>query len=124
MSPRKSSTSSANPPSPRPRYLGLEVAGDQPVSPRWVERELARLVAAASADRALPFKIIRWEGRRGIVQVGHLDLPRARSLWNAATTDPAGRPLRFETRKTWGTLRKGKRWVSPRPLRRPPIRES
>ncbi len=112
MSPRKSSTSSANPPSPRPRYLGLEVAGDQPVSPRWVERELARRLTAEEPPAPLPFRIIRWEGRRGLLQVNHLDVPRARRLFNATIQDSAGRTARFTTYRTWGTLRKGKEWLN------------
>ncbi|HZY91285.1 MAG TPA: hypothetical protein VFG07_00715 [Thermoplasmata archaeon] len=112
MSPRKSSTSSGNPPSPRPRYLGLEVAGDLPINPRWVERELARLLRPGSDPGVPPsFRLVRWEGHRGLVEVGHREVGLARRVWNDTVPGPGGHPVAIVTRRTWGTLRKGKLWL-------------
>ncbi len=122
MSPRKSSTSSAERPSPRSRYLGLEVAGDQPLppSPRWLEHELGRLAARGPESPPLKFRIIRWEGRRGLVEVGHFDLAWARERWNATIEGATGRRFTVKTHRTWGTLRKGKLWLRPQTVRPSP----
>lgn len=112
MSPRKSSTSSAKPLSPRPRYLGIEVAGDPSLPRRWIEQELARLLAAAAADGlAHPVRIIRWEGPRGIVEVEHRDVAAARRGWNRDGPGPGRDAVRWRTVRAWGTLRGGKRWL-------------
>ena len=109
MSPRKSSTSSANR-SPRPRYLAIEVAGEPPFAARSLEHELRRrLEGAGRSSPAL--KIIRLEGRRAIIRVDHLDVSAARVAWNGpnAARTPGGLSLR--TLRTYGTLRKGKAWI-------------
>jgi len=49
--------------------------------------------------------------RRGLVEIDVSDLPRARTAFNARGTGPAGEPIEIATRRTWGTLRKGKRWL-------------
>jgi len=55
--------------------------------------------------------VIRWIDRRGLVEIDVSDLPRARTAFNARGTGPAGEPIEIATRRTWGTLRKGKRWL-------------
>ena len=110
MSPRKSSTSSGNL-SPRPRYLGVEVAGDLPVPARWVERELGRLLQPTAPGPAARLRVIRWDGNRGLIEVGHRDVPRARQQWNGEVDGPSGTRLTIATRRSWGTLRGGKRWI-------------
>jgi RNase P/RNase MRP subunit POP5 len=122
VSPRKSSTSSGNP-SLRPRYLGVEVAGELPLSPRSIEAELRRRLEAIGAHSP-SFQIIRWEGGRGLVRVAHYDVRRAREAWNYRGPATTGGPLTVRTDRTYGTLRKGKAWlagpkrsVSPRSVR-------
>ena len=110
MSPRKSSTSSGNA-SPRPRYLGIEVAGAPSLPSRWVERELARLIGAPEPGAPKRVRLIRWEQRRGIVEVGHHDVASARAGWNTELAGPGGTTVRLVTRRSWGTLRKGKSWL-------------
>ncbi|HYB79211.1 MAG TPA: hypothetical protein VEG66_05570 [Thermoplasmata archaeon] len=116
MSPRKSSTSSGKAtPSParRPRYLGLEVAGELlPVlSPRAWENLLAdRLVAAGEPSPR--FRLIRAEGRRAIVEVDHLTAARARTAWSGPIRAP-GAPTLIPYR-TWGTLVGAKAWMRGR----------
>ena len=113
MSPRKSSTSSAEP-TRRPRYLGLEVVGAQPIPPRHLERELLRRLAVAGA-RTPDLRLIRFEGQRALVRIDHLEVARARSAWNgpASPTDGTG-PIGVRTLRTYGTLRKGKAWLRSR----------
>lgn len=124
MSPRKSSTSSGNPPSPRPRYLGIEVAGDLSLAPRWVERELARLLEEDGRRPGVRVRLVRWEGRRGIAEVAHTVARAARSRWNARLTGPAGEAVELATVRTWGTLRKGKEWLRTPPPSAPlPVRD-
>ncbi|MCI4335575.1 MAG: hypothetical protein L3K17_00030 [Thermoplasmata archaeon] len=126
MSPRKSSTSSAKP-SPRPRYLGVEVAGDISPPRRWIEHELQRLLDGAAGPGAHPTRVIRWEERRGLVEIEHLDLDAARRAWNCEVSGLPGGPVRLTTRRTWGTLRKGKDWlrrlVPPEAAPSPPSRD-
>lgn len=112
MSPRKSSTSSAKPLSPRPRYLGIEVAGELSLPRRWIEQELGRLLADAAADGAPHLvRVIRWEGPRGLVEIVHRDVPAARSAWNHEGPGPGRDPVRWRTVRAWGTLRDAKRWL-------------
>jgi hypothetical protein len=105
VSPRKSSTSSGRrSDAPRPRYLGLEVAGEHfpPSSSRGWESLLR--------DRShgtVPFRLIRTEGRRAIVEVGHHNLAEARAAWNGRAGD--GPPI--TTERTWGTLLDAKAWL-------------
>ena len=110
MSPRKSSTSSGNP-TVRPRYLGVEVAGE--LSPRSVEHELRRRLEAIGAHQPT-FQIIRWEAGRGLVRVAHYDVRRAREAWNYRGPGTAGQLLTLRTDRTYGTLRKGKAWMNGR----------
>lgn len=109
MSPRKSSTSSAEP-LPRPRYLGVEVAGVRPLAPRWLERELARTLAGAEGG-PVDIRLIRAGTRRALVRVTNRTMIAARRAWNGALTGPTGAPVDVATRRTFGTLRKGKAWL-------------
>jgi hypothetical protein len=109
VSPRKSSTSSGRPPTRRPRYLGLEAAGEHlpPLSARWWEGTLrAALDAAGVPDR---FRVVRSEGRRAIVEVDHLALLRVRSVLDRPPAGPGA--SRVGARQTWGTLRGAKAWL-------------
>ena len=110
MNPRKSSTSSGNTPL-RPRYLGVEVAGEPPLSPRSVEQELRRRLEVIGAHQPT-FQIIRWEAGRGLVRVAHYDVRRAREAWNYNGPGTTGLPLAVRTDRTYGTLRKGKAWMN------------
>ncbi|HYA55025.1 MAG TPA: hypothetical protein VEG42_05435 [Thermoplasmata archaeon] len=115
MSPRKSSTSSGKPSvRRRPRYLGIEVAGElfPPLSPRAWEGLLAERWTAAPASPTPPFRLIRAEGRRAIVEVDHLFAAEARAAWAARPTE-AGRPT-LVPHRTWGTLVGAKAWLRSR----------
>ncbi len=112
MSPRKSSTSSGNP-SPRPRYLGVEVVGVPTFSPRGLERELARSLAEAIRAPA-DLKLIRFSGPRVLVRVTNRTMIAARTAWNGPLSGPSGEGIRVATRRTFGTLRKGKEWLGGR----------
>jgi len=114
VSPRKSSTSSGRrSDAPRPRYLGLEVAGEHlpSLSPRGWEELLRGLFDPALG--ALPFRLIRSDGRRAVVEVRHRTVTSARAAWNVALPDGG----RLTTVRTWGTLVGAKRWLVSR--RRP-----
>jgi hypothetical protein len=115
-SPRKSSTSYGKRSPPRPRYLGIEVAGPHPPpgSPHAWEAVLrARLERAGISPSC--FRLIRFEGPRAIAEVDHRTAPLARAAWEAPGTGPPDLPL--VPRRTWGTLVGAKAW-----LRRPPDR--
>jgi hypothetical protein len=116
VSPRKSSTSSARSSEPRPRYLGLEVAGEHlpPLSPRWWEGTLRR--RSEAAPFGVPFRLVRSDGPRAIVEVEHLQLATARALW----TGPIDDRLVLATVRTWGTLVGAKAWLGSLRARRPP----
>ncbi|MCI4333577.1 MAG: hypothetical protein L3K01_07665 [Thermoplasmata archaeon] len=119
MSPRKSSTSSGKG-SSRPRYLGIEVAGDPSFSTRWLETALAdRLRAACPDPEPARVRLIRREGARAVVELDHRRVPAARGAWNAAFPSPSGRPVEIATVRSWGTLRGAKVWIRG-PLRRVP----
>ncbi len=109
MSPRKSSTSSAEPALSRPRYLAVEVAGDQPIPPSRFELELRRRLTEVSGPDPL-FKIVRFDGSRGLVRIGHRNLLAARRAWNLPV-NPAARSMPVRTLRSYGTLRKGKLWM-------------
>jgi RNase P/RNase MRP subunit POP5 len=120
VSPRKSSTSSAKPLSPRPRYLGIEVAGELSLPRRWIEQELGRLLGDVLAPEAPPrVRLIRWEGHRGIAEVDHLAVEAARRAWNREGPGPARDTVRWRTLRVWGTLRGAKRWLGVRDDRPP-----
>jgi len=107
VSPRKSSTSSARrSDAPRPRYLGLEVAGEHlpPPTPHGWET----LLRGSAGPKA--FRLIRAEGFRAIVEVGHRSAGDARASWNGSFPDG----LRLTTVRTWGTLLGAKRWLAGR----------
>jgi hypothetical protein len=108
VSPRKSSTSSGRAAPLRPRYLGIEVAGEHfpPPSPRWWEATLRRgFDRAAIGGR---FRLVRAEGYRAIAEVDQFRAVAARGAW----TGPADeRGVRLAARRTWGTLRGAKAWV-------------
>ncbi|MHB1932441.1 MAG: hypothetical protein ACYCPV_05600 [Thermoplasmata archaeon] len=88
-----------------------------PPSPKAWDELLRRPVAARASGFA--WKIVRANDRRALVEIDHRDLPKARSAWEARDGAPPG-PVR--SCATWGTLRLGKRWLSPRsaPDPRPP----
>lgn len=112
-SPRKSSTSYDNRSPPRPRYLGLEVAGSHPPpgSPHaWEALLRARLTRAGVTPAT--FRLIRCEGARAIAEVDHRSAERARAAWGAPDAGAPDLPL--VPRRTWGTLVGAKAW-----LRRP-----
>ena len=118
MSPRKSSTSSAEPVA-RPRYLGVEVVGETIVPRPWLEEALRRALTPRSG--AIPpaprrIRIIRLERAKALVEIGHRWAAEARSAWNGPVPGPSGRPVALATRRTWGTLRGAKLW-----LRRAPV---
>ncbi|HEV2231646.1 MAG TPA: hypothetical protein VGS18_05625 [Thermoplasmata archaeon] len=87
------------------------MAGVPALSSRWVERELARLIGAAGPGAPKRVRLIRWEQRRGIAEVAHRDVASARAGWNTELAGPTGETVRFATRRSWGTLRKGKSWL-------------
>ncbi|HYB63381.1 MAG TPA: hypothetical protein VEE86_03045 [Thermoplasmata archaeon] len=114
MSPRKSSTSSGKPPALRPRYLGLEVAGEHLpfLSPRAWESLLGERLS--SAGPPVPrFRLVRAEGRRAIVEVDHLAARHARAAFSTGPPRPGG--LALVSRRTWGTLVGAKAWLRGRP---------
>lgn len=110
MSPRKPSTSSARPLPPRPRYLGLEAAGALLPPPRLLEAALRRAIAER-AGGPVPVRVIRVEAGRAIAEIPHLALDPARAAWNGPLELPGGTRLPIATRRTWGTLLKGKAWL-------------
>ncbi len=111
MSPRKSSTSSGRrSDAPRPRYLGLEVAGEHlpSLSPRGWEALLRGRFDPRLG--VVPFRLIRSDGRWAIVEVGHRSVAAARTAWNASLPDG----VRLSSVRAWGTLVGAKRWLSTR----------
>ena len=112
-SPRKSSTSSGNR-FDRPRYLLVEVSGVPSLSSPTLSDLLRRRLAGPSG--VPEFRIVRVQSPYGIVAVPHRGAPTARASWNDAA--PMG-PVTLRTRRTFGTLRKAKRWLAG-PGRRPP----
>lgn len=119
MSPRKSSTSSGKPPVVRPRYLALEVTGGQPLPPRLLESLLLeRLGPTGTPGRV---RLIRAEGNRALIEVPHLAVGLARLRWTGSWTTARGAPVTAATRRTFGTLVKGKQWLHapPVPTHRP-----
>lgn len=108
--PRKSSTSSARPgPPTRPRYLGIEVAGEHlPPSPAAWDSLLRRRLVAAGAP-AGRLRLIRAESHRAIVEVDHRSALIARTAFNGVDT-LVSPPLRLASVRTWGTLRGAKAW--------------
>ena len=109
MNPKRSSTSSANS-LPRPRYLGIEVAGDPPFSPRLLERWLSDRLAGEDGPPKL--RVVRLNGRRALVDVPHTWAGRARARWNGRWLVGNGVTVEIRTHRTWGTLRLGKRWLT------------
>lgn len=111
MSPRKSSTSSGKPRRVRPRYLGLEVAGEHfpPLSPRAWEHLLAERLASAGPPTPR-FRLIRSDGRRAIAEVDHLFAGRARAAWSTGAPVTGG-GVAISPQRTWGTLIGAKAWL-------------
>ncbi len=108
MSPRKSSTSSGKRPARRPRYLGIEVAGEPfpSLSPPSFEA-LLREALVRRTGTAPRFRVIRSDGARGIAEVDHRDAPAARDAWNSSVGS-----LDLRTHRTWGTLVGAKTWLA------------
>ena len=114
MSPRKSSTSSARP-HLRPRYLGIEVAGEPLVPRGWLEGALGRaLQVPREAQPAPRVRIVRAEGRWAIAEVEHTWVAEARRAWNGTIGEPGGRRAVVGTHRTWGTLKDAKVWLRAR----------
>jgi hypothetical protein len=111
VSPKRSSTSSGKPLS-RPRYLGIEVAGNPSFSPRMLERWLSDRLALSGPPPKL--RVIRVDGRRALVDVPHSWAVRARAGWTGHWTAADGTDLDVRTYRTWGTLVGGKRWLRRR----------
>ncbi len=118
---RKSSTSFGKRlPRSRPRYLGLEVAGE-PVPalspPLWLST--LREALASSGAPSVAFRVIRTEGPRAVVEVEGREAAAARRAWNV---DAAGGPQgSLRTVRTWGTLVGAKEWLGrERRASRPP----
>lgn len=111
MSPKRSSTSSGNP-LPRPRYLGVEVAGDRLFSPRVLEHWLSDRLAGEGPPPKL--RVVRVDGRKALVDVPHTWARRARADWSGRWTASDGTVLEMRTYRTWGTLVGGKRWLKRR----------
>ncbi|MGC2034990.1 MAG: hypothetical protein WA761_06055 [Thermoplasmata archaeon] len=55
-------------------------------------------------------RMIRWEGTKGLVEIGHTDVAVARKAWNGPVAGPFG-SFTLRTHATWGTLLKGKVWL-------------
>jgi hypothetical protein len=110
VSPRKSSTSSGRPPTRRPRYLGIEAAGEHlpPLPPAWWERSLRSCLDRAGLG--VGFRLVRADARRALVEVEHLVVPPVRTAWTTSWNTPEG-TIEIETRRTWGTVRGGKAWL-------------
>jgi RNase P/RNase MRP subunit POP5 len=85
------------------------VAGDQPIPPSQFELELRRRLTDAFGPDPL-FKVVRFDGSRGLVRLGHRNVPAARQAWNRPL-DPTGRAVPIRTLRSYGTLRKGKLWM-------------
>jgi hypothetical protein len=107
VSPRKSSTSSGKR-TVRRRYLGLELPGEPfpPPPARWWEAVLRRRFDRAAVPGR--FRLIRTDGYRAVAEVDQLRAAAARAAWNAPATDGDAAVV---TRRTWGTLRRAKRWL-------------
>ena len=123
MSPRKSSTSSGRPRVLRPRYLGLEVAGEHlpaGLSPRWWEETLRSALGDTGPARG-PLRVVRSEHHRAIVAVDQFRSLAVRAAWNGPVPRAPG--ARLSTHGTWGTLVGAKAWLRGerpvRPRRRP-----
>ena len=111
-SPKRSSISSGKEGSPtRPRYLGLEVAGDHPPpfsTAAW--EQFLRRHGAPSGAPPFRWRLIRAEGARAVVEVDHRSADAARSAWNASE-EIGTEVVRVVSRRTWGTLRGAKSWL-------------
>jgi len=111
VSPRKSSTSSGKRrTTTRPRYLGVEVAGElfPPPPARWWEETLRRCLEASPA--AGWFRIVRTAGYRAVVEVDQWRAVPARAAWTREL-EGSGPAVRLRSRRTWGTLKRAKAWV-------------
>lgn len=108
-SPRKSSTSSGRAPRRRARYLGVEVAGE-PLPSLSPARWESWLRGGLADPTSVPFRLVRFEGPRAIVEVGRRDVAAARAAWNGPRA--VGPGLRLRTQRTWGTLLGAKAWAA------------
>ncbi len=59
-------------------------------------------------------RLIRAEGDRALVEVPHRAVPLARAAWSSSWVTDRGTALRARTRRTFGTLVKGKLWLRAR----------
>jgi hypothetical protein len=56
-------------------------------------------------------RVVRVEADRALAEVPHGLAARARAAWNGPLELPGAPALSIATRRTWGTLRKGKSWL-------------
>jgi hypothetical protein len=92
------------------------VAGTPFPSPRALESALRQALARSTPPGApVKMRLIRAEDRRAIAEVPHTTLPLARKVWNGSIPLPSGAPVSVTTRRTYGTLRKGKEWLRRAP---------
>jgi hypothetical protein len=64
------------------------------------------------AHPTLPFRVIRTEGRFGLVAMPHTAVPQFRADWG--TTIEGGSRPQLRVLRSYGTLLKGKRWLARR----------
>ncbi|MCI4372158.1 MAG: hypothetical protein L3K02_00720 [Thermoplasmata archaeon] len=76
-----------------------------PLPPRWWETTLRRRSAAVPSG--VPFRLIRSEGPRAVVEIEHRQVSDARTLWTGAIEGQ----LTLATVRTWGTLVGAKSWL-------------
>lgn len=111
MSLKRSSTSYGNS-LLRPRYLGVEVAGDPSFSPKRLLQWLGDRLSDSGSPPTL--RIVRVEGRRAVVSLPHTWVRAARAQWNGRWTAADGTPVEVQTVRTWGTLVGAKQWLRRR----------
>ncbi len=97
-SPPRPSTSSGRPPA-RKRYLGVTIAGEAN-SPATYSRILGSLVGPVAGFR---FRVVKVRRSAALVELPSPAVALARRAWNSQGA---------RTYRTWGTLRKGKKWLA------------
>ena len=100
------------------------MAGDPLPSPRALEQLFRRLLATGPDGGPVAVRLIRSEHGRALVEVAHTAAAAARIAWNTEAAGPGSPSVTLRTRRTYGTLRKGKLWIRAggAPLRRSPAR--
>ena len=59
----------------------------------------------------MALRILRREAGRYLIEVPHTAAAAARRSWNGPLPDGRRGSVRLATRRTWGTLRRAKRWL-------------